>query len=342
MENTQEQITCVCEDAGLLNNRELLLGMLEKMMLVRKFEEKVLELFGKGMVHGTTHLGIGEEACGVGTTAALLPEDYMLATHRGHGASIGKGCDINAMMAEILAKEAGTCRGRGGSMHIADFDKGILGANGIVGANAALACGAALTIKKKGLNRVCLAFFGDGASNQGAVHESMNLASAWKLPVIFCLTNNRYAMSTPLENAMGNTDLASRGAAYGIKTLECDGNDVINTYETVKKSREYAVKHGPVFLVEHTYRTSGHSKSDANRYRSEEEISMWREHNPVRRFSNFLLEHKLFSEDDLRAADKKTGETVDSAVEYALSLDEPLPDTVLENVYADANGGLHE
>lgn len=327
--------SCVCKDRSLLSDKALLRKMLENLMIVRKFEEKVFELFGKGLIHGTIHLGIGEEATGVGTAMALSPDDFMLVTHRGHGQVIGKGCGINGMMAEILAKRTGVCHGRGGSMHIADFDKGILGANGIVGANAPIACGAAMTLKLKGIkNRVSVAFFGDGASNQGAVHESMNFASVKNLPVMFCLINNTYGMSTHISNAVKETDLAKRAAGYGMKSFECDGNDVLAVYETAGKARAHVLGNGPCLLVEHTYRTSGHSKSDGNLYRTKEEIAGWEAVNPVARFSNFLLENKLFTREEIDAADNHTADSIDKAVEYGLSSPDPSPDEVLNNVFA--------
>ncbi len=326
--------SCVCTDEKLLTDKPRLQYLLETMMIVRKFEEKVFGFFSKGLAHGTAHLGIGEEATGVGTTAALAADDYMLATHRGHGQAIGKGCDVNLMMAEILGKSTGLCHGRGGSMHIADFNKGMLGANGILGANAPLACGAAMTIKKKGLNRVSVAFFGDGASNEGAVHESMNLAAVWKLPVIFCLTNNQYGMSTAFNSVVNETDLTKRALGYGIKAFECDGNDVLQVYQFAQKAREYALNHGPVLLVEHTYRTSGHSKSDRNLYRTEEEIAVWKEHNPITRFSNFLLENNIFTQDEIKLTDEKTTKIIEDAVAWAESCPEPSIGDVLTDVYA--------
>ena len=257
----------------LLQDKELCRSLMLRMMLVNKFEETALSLFSQGLVHGTMHPGIGEEATAVGTTAALNKEDYMLTTHRSHGQTIGKGVDINAMMAELLGRETGTNRGRGGSMHICDFDNGVLGANGILAANGPIACGAALTIKLKNIpDRVAVCFFGDGAANEGAMHEAMNLAAEWKLPVLFVLTNNTYGMSMPLEKAVNETDLTKRAIPYGMKSYECDGNDVLAVYQTVLDARAYALENGPVLIVEHTYRTAGHSKSDRNLYRTEEEI----------------------------------------------------------------------
>ncbi len=330
-----DTFTCTSPEDCYRNDKDLLCRLMEGMMVVRKFEEKVFELFQKGMLHGTAHLSIGQEATGIGTGYALHADDYMLATHRGHGEAIGKGCDVNHMMAEILAKETGLNRGRGGSMHICDFDKGVLGANGILGANGPIGCGAALTAKKKGLDRVCVVYFGDGASNQGAIHESMNLAAAWNLPLLFVMLNNTYGMSTSIERATKETDLSKRAAGYGMKAVDCDGNNVLEVYDTVKKAREYALKNGPMLIVEHTYRTAGHSKSDQNLYRSGEEINWWKERNPILRFKNYLIENKVFTKDQIDEMDQKTAGQIEAAVQFALSSPSPDPDDVLDCVYAE-------
>ena len=310
------------KDKSLLENKEFLQELMVRMMTVNKFEDVAFWLFGQGLVHGTMHLSIGEEATGVGTTAALTKDDYMLATHRGHGQALGKGVDINAMMAEILARATGTNHGKGGS---------------IVGANGPIACGAALTIKMKKIpNRVCAAFFGDGASNEGAILESMNLAAAWDLPVMFILTNNTYGMSTPLKRVVKNQDLKQRAAAFGFKAYECDGNDVLAVYETVKEAREYVVAgNGPVLVVEHTYRTSGHSKSDGNLYRTKEEIQYWKDRNPIKRFREFLVENKIFTDEEVDAMQAKADKLVDDAVEYAKAQPQPVVEDLEADVYAD-------
>ncbi len=324
------------KDKSLLENKEFLRELMVRMMTVNKFEEVAFWLFGQGLVHGTMHLSIGEEATGVGTTAALTKDDYMLATHRGHGQALGKGVNINDMMAEILARGTGTNHGKGGSMHICDFDNGILGANGIVGANGPIACGAALTIKMKKIpNRVCAAFFGDGASNEGAILESMNLAAAWDLPVMFILTNNTYGMSTPLEHVVKNKDLKQRAGAFGFKAYECDGNDVLAVYETVKEAREYVVAgNGPVLVVEHTYRTSGHSKSDGNLYRTKEEIQYWKDHNPIKRFREFLTGEGIFTGEEIDAMQAEADKLVNDAVEYAKAQPQPVVADLEADVYA--------
>lgn len=326
-----DQQTTVEYDRGFL--KELMV----KMMTVRKFEEKLQWLFAQGLIYGTMHPGIGEEATGVGTTAALRKEDYMLATHRGHGQVLGKGVDINLMMAEILARDTGTNRGKGGSMHIADVDNGILGANGIVAANTPLVCGAALTIKLKKIpDRVAVAFFGDGGSNEGAVHESMNLASAWNLPVIFVLVNNTYGMSTPLRKVVKDTDLSKRAIPFDMKAYDIDGNDVLEVYRTVSEARKYVVEgNGPVLIVEHTYRTSGHSKSDGNLYRTKEEIAEWKAKNPVIRFTDYLISNGIFDQSDIDEMDREAADAIEKAVEYAKASPMPLPDGIEDSVYAE-------
>ena len=330
-------------DRSLSYDREFLRELMVRMMTVNRFEERIHELFGQGLVHGTMHLCIGEEATGVGTGAALKKDDYMLATHRGHGHALGRGVDIRAMMAEMLGRAGGTNHGKGGSMHICDFDNGILGANGIVGANGPIACGAALTIKMKKIpDRVCAAYLGDGASNEGAILESMNLAAAWDLPVMFILTNNTYGLSTPIERAVRNTDLAQRAAAFGFPAWECDGNDVLAVYETVKKARDYVIaEKGPVLVVEHTYRTSGHSKSDKNLYRSQEEIWYWEEQNPIIRFRSFLLEKGIFSQEEIDGMGKEADQAVQDAVDYGMSCPEPFADSLERDVYAGEYAGVY-
>ena len=325
------------KDKSLLENKEFLKELMVRMMTVNKFEEVAFWLFGEGLVHGTMHLSIGEEATGVGTTAAMTKDDYMLATHRGHGQALGKGVDVNAKMAEILARATGTNHGKGGSMHICDFDNGILGANGIVGGNGPIACGAALSIKLQKIpNRVCAAFFGDGASNEGAILESMNLAAAWDLPVMFILTNNTYGMSTPLDRVVKNKDLRQRADAFGFKSFECDGNDVLEVYETVKEAREYVVAgNGPVLVVEHTYRTSGHSKSDGNLYRTKEEIQYWKDNNPIKRFREFLVENGIFTNEEVDEMQATADKIIDEAVEYAKAQPQPVVEDLEADVYAE-------
>ena len=321
----------------LLKDKDLMKRLLVKMMEAHKFEEKLIWLFAQGLIYGTMHPGIGEEATGIGSTAAIKPTDYIFATHRGHGQLIGKGVDINEMMSEMLSRQNGTNNGRGGSMHIADPDKGILGANGVLGASAPLSTGAALAVKMNGeKDRIVVDFFGDGSSNQGAVHESMNLAATWKLPLMFVIINNTYGMSTPFNRVVNDMDLTKRAIPYSMKAFECDGNDVLSVYETVAEARQYMIEHEePVLVVEHTYRTSGHSKSDGNLYRTKDEIQWWLDHNPIDRFKKVLLENKVFTQEEIDEMDTATTKTIEDAAEHAKASPTPTIDHVYDNVWAD-------
>ncbi len=317
-------------------DKALALDLLGKMMKARKFEEKVQYYFSLGMIHGTTHLGIGEEACAAGTCSALEPLDDMFATHRGHPAAVCKGIDINKMMAEIFARETGVCKGKGGSMHIADKSVGVLGANGILGPSLPLACGSALAHKKLKDGKVSLAFFGDGASNEGAFHEAMNLASVWGLPVLFVCTNNTYGMSTHISKVMKVTDIEKRAIPYGMKSVTVDGNDVMEVYNTVKEMRKYAYENNePVLIVENTYRTSGHSKSDGNLYRTKDEINYWKERCPIKRFKERLLSEGIATQEEIDNVDKETTEIIDNAVKFALDSPYPKLEDIYDDVYAD-------
>ena len=269
--------------------RPTLRELYARMVVTRRFEETAAKLFTLGKVHGTAHFCVGEEATGVGAGLALEPGDQILATHRGHGQSIGKGMDINRMMAEFLGKATGFCKGRGGCMHIADLGVGSLGANGIVGGGIPLAVGAALSARLLKTERVVVGFFGDGAANQGIFHESLNLAAIWKLPVVFFCVNNQYGMSMHVSRHMAIPDIAARAASYGMPGRSLDGNDVLAVYRAVREAREYALTQGPILLVGHTYRIMGHSKSDANVYRTKEEIEAWRAKCPIKRFRAWLL-----------------------------------------------------
>jgi pyruvate dehydrogenase E1 component alpha subunit len=306
------------DPAHLRKDKAFLEKIMEHLMLARKFEEEVFSLYKQGKLHGTTHLGVGEEATGVGSVFALEPQDCILSTHRGHGQVLAKGAPVRDMMAEMLGKEAGTNRGRGGSMHIADMRVNALGAGGVIGASCPIACGVALSFKMRGeKNRIAAVFFGDGSMNEGAVHEAMNLAAAWRLPVLFLCTNNGYGMSTPLGRAAGDADLTKRGYPYGIRSTEVDGNDVLAVHAAASEARAYIVREErPAFVVEHTYLTSGHSKSDNNRYRTAEEIAEWESKNPVTRFARVMRENG-FSDAEIAAIDARTTEAIAEASAYA-------------------------
>lgn len=316
-------------------SKEILKEIYKRMNEARAFEEKVSYFFARGMVHGTTHLSVGEEASGVASCMALNEDDLIAATHRGHSQVIGKGIDLNKMMAELLGKETGYCKGKGGSMHIADVDAGNLGANGVVGGGHGIAVGAALTQQIKKTGKVVLCFFGDGASNEGSFHEALNLASVWKLPVIFYCENNLYGMSTPLAKHMNIKDIAKRADAYGIPDYIVDGNDAIAVYKTVKEAAEYVRSgKGPVLIESKTYRWLGHSKSDANVYRTKEEMEAWKKKCPIKRLREYLLENKVLTKDEIAAIEKKANDDIEAAVEFANNSQNPPLESLLEDVYA--------
>lgn len=313
---------------------EVLRTIYLRMVQTRRFEETAARLFSEGKVHGTAHFCIGEEATGVGVCAALEPGDRMTATHRGHGQSIGKGMRLDLMMAEFLGKETGYCHGRGGCMHIADFSLGSLGANGIVGGGMPLAVGAALSQRLQKSPDITVCFFGDGATSTGSFHESVNLASVWKLPVLFVCVNNLYAMSTPLRRQANIPDLAQRGQAYGIRSVSMDGNDAVAIYLAAKDGREYVKKNGPMLLVLNTYRHMGHSKSDANVYRTKQEIEEWKKRCPIKRMRERLLEDGTLSEPELDAIEAQAGQDVEAAVRFAEASPAPRIEEAARDVYA--------
>jgi pyruvate dehydrogenase E1 component alpha subunit len=315
--------------------RERLQDMYLKMLQIRGFEEKVAYFFSRGMVHGTTHLYIGEEATAVGAISALRDEDIISSTHRGHGHTIAKGIDLNRMMAELLGREEGYCRGKGGSMHIADLSRGNLGANGVVGGGIPIATGAGITLKLRGEDRVVVCFFGDGAINQGVFHESVNLASVWKLPVIYVCENNQYGMSMSVHRSTNLEDLSERARAYGIPGRRVDGNDIFAVHQAVAEARPRVGKNGPELIVCETYRYSGHSKSDANRYRTKDEIAAWREKDPIPRMRARLLEAGRFTEEELAQVEARGSQSIEDAVAYAEACAEPSLDELTTDVYAD-------
>ena len=315
-------------------SKQKLEEMYEKMLLTRNFEEKVAYFFSMGMVHGTTHLYVGEEATATGVCCALEPNDVIASTHRGHGQCISKGIDIKRMMAEFLGREAGYCKGKGGSMHIADLEGGNLGANGVVGGGIPLAVGAGITTQMKKLDRIVVCFFGDGAANQGTFHESLNLASIWKLPVLFVCEDNKYGMSMSRYKAMNIEDIAIRAKSYGIPGKTIDGNDAVTVYEETLKAREYVKEHGPMLLVCDTYRFLGHSKSDANVYRTKDEIAQWKAKGPLKRMRQYLLDNQIFGESEIKAIEDRAKQTIEEAVLFAENSPYPSIDTIMDDVYA--------
>ena len=307
-------------------SKDKLLWMYERMQTIRLFENQVKIEFGKGKIPGFVHLYAGEEAVAVGVCSNLTDADYMTSTHRGHGHCIAKGVGIHAMMAELYGKATGVCKGKGGSMHIADLDKGMLGANGIVGAGPPLACGSALSSKTKGTDQVTICFFGDGASEQGTLHESLNLAAIWNLPVVFVAENNGYAESTPSEYHCSVENIADRAASYNMPGVTIDGNDVFAVHEAAHEAITRArAGHGPTLLECKTYRLNGHFEGDAQTYKIPEEQKKYQtELDPLKVFKDNALSRNLVSEDDLRAIEDHTKTEVEAAVKFAE--DSPFPE----------------
>jgi len=316
-------------------SKERLTQMYRGMLEIRLFEEKVFELYGQNAVPGTIHLYAGEEAIAVGVCSALGKNDYITSTHRGHGHCIAKGADLKRTMAEILGKKAGYCSGKGGSMHIADFRIGMLGATAVVGAGLPIAVGAALSARLKKDNRVVACFFGDGASNQGTFHESLNLASVWELPVIFVCENNLYAMGTRQSQVMKISNIAERAIAYGIQGLTVDGNDVLEVYKSMCEAVEKARSgEGPTLIECKTYRQKGHSRVDPAKYRPKEEVQEWLSKDPVKFFKKKLIEEYSFTDAELGDVEKRALNTIEEAVKFASESPYPLPEEALESVYA--------
>ena len=310
---------------------------LTTMWQIRRFEEAVDDLFARGLMHGTMHLSIGQEASATGTCFALRDDDAITSTHRGHGHCIAKGADLERMMAELLAKETGYCRGRGGSMHIADVATGNLGANGIVAGGIPIAAGAGLAYRLQGLDRVVVSFFGDGAANEGAFHEAVNLAAIWKLPVVFLCENNKYGMSFSTEKSFAIENISDRAVGYGIPGVTVDGNDVEAVHATVTEAVDRA-RHGegPTLVESVTYRWKGHSKSDKNLYRTKEEISEWRDRDPIIRFERSVVERGVLDDAAIDAIRARATEDIRNAVRAANAAPDARPDDLLEAVFAPA------
>jgi pyruvate dehydrogenase E1 component alpha subunit len=308
------------------------------MRTIRAFEEKINDLVKTGRMGGFMHLYIGEEAVAAGVCAHLSDTDIVTSTHRGHGHCIAKGVDITGMLAELYGRETGTCKGKGGSMHIADIDHGMLGANGIVGAGISLATGAALTAKIKGTGGVAVAFFGDGASNEGQFHESLNLASLWKLPVVYVVENNGFGEFTPTEFVVPVKDIATRSASYAMRSEIADGMDFIDVYEKAGEAIELARRgEGPTLLECKTYRFHGHFTGDPMAYRSKEISEDWiQNRDPLQLFESRVTEAGLVDADELRTIDSDIEHALEAAVEAAEAAPFPSPESVLTDVYVGA------
>ena len=317
-------------------DNETLKGALKKMYLIRKFEEGAEDSYTRGLIHGTMHLSIGQEASAVGACLGLTDDDKITSTHRGHGHCIAKGADVSKMFAEFFGKESGYCKGRGGSMHIADVAKGNLGANGIVGGGLPIAVGAALSAKRLGKDYITVCFFGDGANNEGAFHEALNIAAVWKLPVIFVCENNKYGMSVSTERSTAVKSIADRAVAYAMPGRSVDGNDISEVAEAVHEATKHArAGNGPSLIESLTYRWRGHSKSDRNRYRTKEEINDWIERDPIPRFASLLVNQGIMTTEDVAEMEADADTEIAQAIEKAKTGDDPSPADVIRDVYTE-------
>lgn len=313
----------------------LALSLYRQMVQIRQFEEELFRLFLNRPMPGSMHQYIGEEAVAVGVCAHLGREDYVTSTHRGHGHCIAKGVDIKAIMAEMFAKKTGCCKGLGGSMHIADFGVGMLGANGIVGAGIPIATGAGWSCRARYPGRVSVAFFGEGAANEGAFHEGINLAAVWRLPVVFVCENNLYNFSMHYKKTMLLDNVADRAAAYGIPGQVVDGMDLRAVYgaagEAIKRAREGG---GPSLLECKTYRFGGHSRFEPAGYRSKEEVEAWKKRDPIPMFRQWLLDSLQVSEGELDEIDNGVAKEIEAAVAFAEQSPDPEPDDYSQYIFA--------
>lgn len=307
-----------------------------QMLTIRLFEEKVLELLMHGVIDGGSHLYVGEEAVAVGACSVLRKDDYLTSTHRGHGHCIARGTGLKEMMAELLGKQTGCCKGKGGSLHIADFSLGNLGANGIVGGSIPIATGAGLSIIIRGTDQVVLCFFGDGAVNQGCSHESLNAAAIWNLPVVYVCENNLYGMSVPVKKAFPFEDLVVRAKAYGIPGEIVDGMNVLEVRHAVQHGVNRARQGGgPSFLECKTYRYHGHSRGDPRVYRTKEEEETWKKRDPIATFKGWLLEQGATTIECISAIEHEVAKEIDEAVEFALDSPWPKVTELYEDLFYD-------
>jgi pyruvate dehydrogenase E1 component alpha subunit len=310
--------------------------MYEQMITVRRFEEKAHELFQQNIIRGFIHSSVGEEAIPVGVCSNLRRDDFMSSTHRGHGHCIAKGADLKLMMAELLGRSTGYCKGKGGSLHIADFEGGNLGANGIVGGGIPIAVGAGISIQNRGEDRVAVCFFGDGASNQGTFHESINLSALWRLPVIFVCENNLYALSTPVREAVSAPHISDRASGYGIPGLHVDGMDILEVYSKTKKAVERArAGQGPTLVECVTYRFHGHHVADPGKgaYRTKEEIDQWLKRCPINGFKKRLTEEKILTEEIEKAIEARVKIAIEEAVRFAIESPFPSPEEATKDIF---------
>jgi TPP-dependent pyruvate/acetoin dehydrogenase alpha subunit len=311
--------------------------MYRTMLTIRRFEERCNYLFMQGRIPSTLHLYIGQEAVAAGVCAHLSPEDYLLSTHRPHGHALAKGVTPRSIMAELFAKSTGCCKAKGGSMHVGDMSVGMLPAIAIVGANIPIAAGLALAARRLGSDRVAVCFFGDGAANEGAFHEGLNMAAIWNLPVVYVCENNLYAASTPVSLAFKIEDVAGRAAAYGMPGVIVDGNDVEAVYEVAGEAVARARRgEGPTLVECKTYRLCGHSRSDPRTYRSKEEEADWEARDPIPRLAERLKALGVATGEALAGIEGEVLAVVDDAVAFAEESPPPLPDDALKHVFYEA------
>lgn len=318
--------------------KERAVWIYRKMLEIRAFEETAWSLFCENKIHGSVHLYLGEEAIAASVCSYMTDEDCITSTHRGHGHCIAKGGDLGKTLAEMMGRETGYCRGRSGSMHIADFSKGNLGANAIVGGGIPMAVGAALSMKMQGKDgNFVVSFFGDGACSQGTAHESMNLAALWKLPVIFCVENNGYAISLPLEDNIPTENIADRAPAYNMPGFCVDGNDVEAICDAMERALEHIRKgRGPVLLECKTGRWMGHWTGDPELYRTREDVEKLKAREPIHRFRSRMLETGLADEAYLQTIEEDVKRAMSEAIDFALNSPEPDPEHVMDDVFFEA------
>jgi pyruvate dehydrogenase E1 component alpha subunit len=318
--------------------KDILLELYRKMKLSRRFEEKVVELVNENEIFSTTHEYIGEEAVAAGICTALNIDDYMMSTHRGHGHLVCKGGDLGSMFSELMGKENGYNKGKGGSMHIANPEIGILGANGIVGAGVPIACGSALALKMDRSNKIIVSFYGDGAANQGVVHEAMNMAAIWLLPILFVCENNHYAVSTSVNYSTKIKDLSQRAESYGFPGITIDGMDAIEVYEKASEACDYIRNgNGPFLLECKTYRYHGHFTAESMlgiKYRDDEEIEKYMSLDPINKLKKFLLDKKIIIAEKIEEIDKKIEKQIQEAVCFARDSKFPEAEDALKGMYA--------
>jgi acetoin:2,6-dichlorophenolindophenol oxidoreductase subunit alpha len=318
-----------------MDNKRLL-WIYKTMLTIRNFEDKALGLFEANMLRGSVHLCTGQEAVAATVCSHLRDEDYITSTHRGHGHCIAKGAEPDKAMAELMGKSTGYCKGRGGSMHIADVTRGNLGANAIVAAGLPIATGAALSARLRGTDQVAVSFFGDGAANEGAFHEALNLAAVWKLPVIFVCENNQFGLTTHVDVSTSVKDVAQRAKSYDIPGEVVDGNDVFSIDKAVQKAVKRAkAGEGPTLIECKTYRWYGHWTGDPQVYRSKEDVEVWKQKCPIKRLEQYMIDKKIVTMKELEQMHNEAKEQIEQAAQFALDSPDPDPATVLENVFTD-------